>query len=166
MKLKNILIGAMLSLTLSASAASKSVTIPAAGFTNLLVLGQGGGATLTQIIVTSPTTNATMVQFIDTPTNSLTYSNIPYIQLTSYLTNYITLYTNYWGATNAFTNVAMIDVTNTVAAVTNRYPIVFTGNASTNSSSVYPGPYTFNNGVWATNASLGGSATVTIIYNQ
>ena len=153
-------------LSVSAAPATKTTTIAAGGFTNLLTLGNSGNANITQVILTSPTTNATRIRIVDSPTNTLTFTNAAYIQLQTYATNVITTYTNYFGVANSFTNVGLIDVTNTVAATTNNYPIRFTATSPTNTSSIFTGTYSFNNGVWATNESLGGSVTVTVTYEQ
>lgn len=164
--MKNVLIGLILSAGLmSASADSKSVVISSGGYSNLVSIGAGGGAIINQIAVVSTTTNAASVKLYDTP-NYPTYTNAAYIQLSSYATNYVTTYTNYFGVQNSITNAALVDYTNTVSAVTNSYPIPFIGTSPTNTASVYPGPYTFNNGVWATNTSAVGSVIVTIDYTK
>ncbi len=165
--LKNILIAGLLAASvLSASAANKTVLIPATGFTNLLNALPNGGAQISQFIVSSMTTNTARVLVYDTATNTMVYTSPAYIQLTSYATNKITTWTNYYGTTNSFTNVALVQVTNTVTATTNFLPMVFQGTSPTNTATTYDGLYNFRNGVWATNASAVGSIQVTITYEQ
>jgi len=168
--IKNILIALLASLsitTVSAAPLNRTVTILPSGFTNLLsTLPVNGGALITQFTITSTTTNASRIRVFDTPTNSMTYSNASYTIPFTYATNYVTIWTNYFGVTNSFTNVAIIDTTTTVAASTNLYPVRFTGISPTNTSTVYDGAYTFINGLWATNESVGGTVTVTITGQQ
>ena len=166
--LKHLFLASLVGIALSVSAApgTKTTTIPAGGFTNLLTLGNSGNANITQVILSSPTTNATRIRIVDAPTNTFTYTNAAYIQVQTYATNVITSYTNYFGVVNSFTNLGIIDVTNTVAASTNNYPVRFVAISPTNTSSIFQGIYSFNNGVWATNESLGGSVTVTVTYEQ
>lgn len=149
-------------LTLGVQGASWTTTIQSGGLSNLLPAN--ASARVTQVIITSMSTNAARVQLWDTPTNTVWYTNPAYVDVQSYLTNYITLYTNYFGATNAFTNYAMVDIARTNSATTNNYPLRFTAQAGTNASAVYDGVnYYFVNGVWGTNAG-GGAATVTVTY--
>lgn len=160
--IRNLLIMAACVVGFSTQAASLTTVIASGGLSNLTATI--GPAKVTQIIVTAPTTNIARVKFYDCPTNTILYTNASYTKIQSYLTNYITLYTNYFGATNAFTNYAMVDITNTVAASTNTYPLRLEAVAATNSASIYSGvDYQFVNGVWATNNAVG-SATVTITY--
>ena len=147
----------------SVFAASVTTTIQSGGLSNL-VLRTGLPVKVTQIVVTSQATNSARVKIYDCPTNSVTYTNAAYTNVLSYLTNYITLYTNYFGVTNAFTNYAMVDVSQQVAATTNTYPVRVEAIAPTNTSAVYDGVnYYFYSGIWATNNSAG-AATVTVTY--
>lgn len=168
--IKNIIVALLASLsitTVSAAPLNRTVTILPNQFTNLLAtLPSNGGAQITQFIVTGTTTNAGRIRVFDSPTNSMTYSNASYTIPFTYATNYITTWTNYYGVTNSFTNIAIIDTTTTVAAATNLYPMRFFGVTGTNQSTVFDGTYTFINGLWATNESVGGSVTVTITGQQ
>lgn len=160
-------IGLVLALATSVFAAplSRTIVLQSGGFSNLLTYFRGS-AIVTDVIVSGSTTNAASVYLVDTRTNSLTYTTAAYSNVVSYATNYIDRYTNFFGVVNSFTNVALIDTTNVVAAATNNFNIPFQGIAPTNSSLLYAGQqYYFANGVWATNLSSG-SATVTITYQQ
>lgn len=166
MKKLTYLISSLLLVGSLSYGATVSKTIPVAGFTNLLTAPLSGSTKITQIIVTATTTNNAYVTLVDTPTNSLVYTNPSYVTWGSYQTNYITTYTNYYGVTNAFTNIAMVDYYITNAASTNPYPVRVTASALTNTSSIFDGVnYYFVNGVWATNTGVG-AATVTITYQQ
>lgn len=151
--------------TSAVQAAQRTVTIGPSGTTNLMSLGQSGAGQISQFVVTSTTTNKALIYVYDSPTNTFTYTNASYSVVTPTVTNLITSYVNYYGATNFFTNAALIAVTNTVAANTNAYPIVFQGAAPTNSSAIYDGVYSFRNGAWVTNGVVG-TVTVTITYEQ
>lgn len=159
-------IGAMVLAASVASAATTSRTIPAGTFTNLLTQSPSGSLKVTQWVVTATATNNAAFSAVDTYTNNLTYTNPSYVVLSSYQTNYITTYTNYYGATNSFTNVAQVDYYVTNSAVTNAYPIRFTATAITNTTSIFDGVnYYFQNGLWVTNTGTG-PLTLTITYQQ
>lgn len=150
----------------AASAATITVTVPPAGFTNLLSV-VGGVAKITQINVTASTATNTTVAILDTPTNALTYVVPAYTNRLIYGTNYTQIYTNYFGVltTNIMTNV-LTSVSQTVAATTNNYPVRVTQSALASTTSSIDGVnYYFINGVWATNTSSG-NASVTITYQQ
>ena len=169
--MKRILSALFLSGLLSIQAATVSFTVTNGGFTNSSLM-LGGPVKVTQIIVASSTTNQiASLQFIDTPTNSLTYTNAAYTNITSGLTNIITLWTNYMGVTNTFTNISLIETTNTVAANTNSYPVRIAVNIGTNSTlKMDQVNYYFAQGFWVTNsaavASNSGPATVTVTFQQ
>ena len=149
----------------SALAASTSVVVQPGTFTNLLSLGSSGYARVTALSVTANSTNVT-VAFIDTPTNVLTYVSPAYTNLVSYATNYIQSWTNYYGATNSWTNMTLVDVANTVAATTNNYPTrVAVGALAGTSTIINPANYKFEDGIWVTNNSTG-IATITATYVQ
>lgn len=154
------------SIVANAQSLTRTITMTAGSVSNLLSVADSGGARITQVILTSPAAASSRINIYDSPTNVFTWTNAAYQTVTPTITNFITSYVNYYGATNTFTNVALIAVTNTVAANTNNYSLVFAGVAATNSSATYDGPYFFRNGAWATNATVGGTATVTITYER
>lgn len=151
-------------LTLSMPAASLTTTIQSGGYSNLLGLLQGRPATVSAIAVTSQATNSARLRIYDSPTNTVWYTNAAYVSEGIYATNYIQTYTNYYGATNSITNVALVHYSVTNAAAGYTYPLRFDGIAATNSTAIYDGVnYYFINGVWGTNASVG-AVTVTVTY--
>lgn len=155
-------IGVAVGFALSAKAATITLNVAATGYTNAL----SGSATITQFILTSISTNAANVSFVDSYTNSLWFTNGAYTTATSYATNYYNCYTNYFGGTNCITNVALVDIITTNAAAGVRFPVRINATAPTNSSVAFQGVnYYFNNGVWLTNSSSS-VATVTITYQQ
>lgn len=164
MKKIKLLIGALvIAASLNGYAASTSMTIATGGMSNLLSAFQSS-ALLTSVIVTAPANNTASVTFVDTITNKLFYTNAAYIGVSSYVSNYYNCWTNFLGRTNCMTNVALVDITNTVASASVSYPLPFIGSAPTNSSFAVSGAsFFFNNGVWVTNTGSG-NATVTITY--
>lgn len=147
-------------------AASTSVTIPSGTMTNLITLNNGS-VKVTQIVLTSITTNAVNCYFIDTYTNWLAYTNAGYTNILTYVTNYVSVWTNYYGRTNTVTNSAsLIDVAYTNAGTTNAFPIRMILSTPTNTSvRVDNVNYYFNDGIWVSN-SASGNAQVTITYQQ
>lgn len=136
-------------------------------FTNLLSVQ--GSAKVTQISVAATTATNTTVALVDCPTNQLTYVVPAYTNVLSYATNIVVSWTNYFGVVNYSTNTyALVRVTNSVASVTNNYPIRSTisslGGTTTTTTGVN---YWFVNGLWVTNTSGSpGPAAVTITYQQ
>ena len=149
--MKKLLISALLGISvLSASAFTTSVTVLPLSFTNAFPINQGS-AYLTQVIITAPT-NIAQVLFVDTYTNSLTYTNASYNVRASYATNYINTWTNFYGTVQSTTNIALIDITNTVPATTNNFPQKFTVASTSGGSATYPAINAyFVSGVWVTN---------------
>lgn len=170
--MKHLILIGLLSLGFAAQAAEQTatVTISSGAVSNLVAALPSGAVQISRITLLSTTTSAGRVLIYDSPTNQFTYTNASYTIPVSYVTNYISTYTNYYGRTNSLTNVALIDTTATVAASTNLYPLRFTGQAGTNSSATFDGAWVFNRGVWATNATVGsgagGAVTVNITYQQ
>ena len=169
MKIKFALIGLLASLALYSQAAQNTMTvsIPGAGVTNLVNALPSGAIQVSQITLLSTATTAGRALIYDCPTNVFMYTNAAYTQPISYVTNYISTWTNYWGVTNSITNVALIDTTINVASNVNWYPLRFVGQAGTNSSATFNGSWVFNRGAWATNATIGGGTVqVQITYQQ
>lgn len=152
---------------MSASAASKTTTLAAGAFTNLVANPPNGSSLVTSWLLTAPAGAHATIRVYDSPTNTTVYTTPAYSAISQYATNVITTWTNYYGVTNSFTNVALVYVTNTVAANTsNSYPVRFFATAPTNSSVMFTDQsYYFNNGVWATNTGPS-TATITVEFNQ
>lgn len=159
--MKNILISLVLGVSIiTASALSVTTVVQPNTMTNLLT-GFNQPFKLTQVIITANTNNASVLM-VDSITNALTYTNAAYTNILSYATNYIATWTNFYGTTNSTTNIALIDITNSVAATTNSYPVRLGIAAVANASAKFDQVnYYFNNGIWATNTSSG-IATITI----
>lgn len=150
---------------LSLHAAQTSFVVLPSVMTNAPTL-LAGPAKVTQFTLTSTSTNIATVKVYDTPTNSTTFTVGPYSNIVSYVTNYITTWTNYYGATNSLTNLALIDITNSTAQVTNAYNVELVATAPTNSTVIYNNlGAVFQYGIWVTNVGAG-SAIITINYNQ
>jgi hypothetical protein len=165
MKKTLLLIGLLAGFTAQVFGASGSFVLPAATYTNFPTL-LSGSAKVTAVTLTTTNNSATVV-FRDAYTNTFNFTNAAYIQTTSYVTNYITTWTNYFGYTNNVTNFALVDVTNTIPATNYAFPIVLTLGAGTNSTVTYnPLVANFNYGIWMTNTTAGGSVTVTLTYSQ
>lgn len=164
--MKKYLISLFAGVGMVASAAfTTTVTVPPNTFTNLLSLSGSGYAIVTSAAITANSTNAS-VSFYDTTTNSLTYVVPAYTNITSYATNWVQTWTNYYGVTNSWTNISLVDVTNSVAASTNNYPVKIAAAALANTTTVLNPLYaTFESGIYVTNTSTG-IATVTIQYRQ
>jgi hypothetical protein len=150
---------------LNASAAfTTSLTVVPGTMTNLLSLNNGSAVISSVTAQASVTTNA-LFSLVDTPTNSLVYVNPAYTNKLRYATNMIYgPLTNYYGVTNMLTNIALITVSNVVAANTNNYNI-FGFSAAANSTVTYDQNLYFNHGAWVTNYG-GGNVIVTITYIQ
>lgn len=114
-----------------------------------------GAFVLTSVIITANNTNST-VAFIDTPTGALTVSQAAYTNSISYATNYITLWTNFYGVVQSTTNIALVDVTNIVSTATYTYPTVLSAGAAAGTSTTLSGRYVFQNGVFVTNTAAAG----------
>lgn len=154
--------------TVSLNAATLTATVPSATSTNIpFLLGTNSQALITGVIVVSTNNNVATVNFVDSYWKTFQITNQAYQVINSYATNYITLYTNYYGATNSFTNLALIEVTNTVATNNILLGPVFTTFAGTNSSTTYQNlALKINQGLWLTNTTAASDARVTITYTQ
>jgi hypothetical protein len=160
-KLLSIVISSILSISAFGQAAT--MVLPTGSLSNFPALT--GSIKVTSIVVTA--TNATTLTFVDTYTNSVTYSSSAYTNYTSYLTNYITTYTNILGVVNNLTNLALSLSSNSVPAATNSFKTPLTiALINTNGSTLnYPSvSFLFQNGLWITNG--GCTATVTINYQK
>ena len=153
--------------TLVSSAVSVSTTLLPGGVFSLVSAGQNVGSfDVAQVGITATTATNALVALIDAPSTNLTFVNAAYTNKVSYGTNYNTTWTNFYGVTqtNYAAIVALIDVTNTVAASTNSYSTRLIAGAAANSTAVFNGVnYYFHSGVLVTNQGSG-TATVVITY--
>lgn len=143
---------------------SVTATIPSGGFSNLV----SGPIVAGSFVLSTTNATATSLSFFDTPYASgpLRYTNAAYIQLSSYATNWIQCWTNFYGRTNCWTNTTVIDVTNTVSATFSNFNNVLTAVAPANGNLVIPNvSFLFNLGVGVTNLSAS-NATVTVNYTK
>lgn len=170
--MKKLIISTLTGVLLASSAlgASLSITIPSNVFTNLTpgTFGLGSGyMKVTGLSLTAAATAATTVTLIDSPTNALTYVVPSYTNTVSYATNMTISWTNYWGNVNTNYGTFLVDNTNNVvAAITNNYPVRYTLSATTNTTtSVSSMDTIFDNGFAVTNNS-GGSAVLTVTFQQ
>lgn len=168
MKNKFITFGVAVLVTLcalKAKAATFSAILSPNQSTNSASFITPGALKVTQIILAANGTNTT-VQLYDAPTNTFSYVVSAYTNYLSYQTNYITLYTNFFGVVNSFTNVAMVDYTNSVGQATNNYVLrVAPATAAGTSTKFDLVNYYFQNGILFTNNSAG-TATISITYQQ
>lgn len=161
-----IIAGLICSLALGVYAANQSISIASGVMTNFPI--NSGSVKITQILISSPGTNySTNIQFIDTYTNWLLYTNAAYSNTLTYATNYTLSWTNYYGVVNSWTNYTLVDLTNNlVPASTNIFPIRITTSIPTNSSLKFDSVnYYFQSGLWITNSGPG-SINATITYQQ
>jgi hypothetical protein len=143
-------------------AASVSIVLPPNGITNVL----SGPLKVLQLGV-SPISNSASVWFVDSPTNTLVYTNAAYTNYVVYETNLPSSWTNtYFGSVTTVTNLAMAIQTNSISASTNSYAVRASLQAAAGTSTFIQGAsYYFGNGVCVTNASTN-STTVIVTYAQ
>jgi hypothetical protein len=166
--MKKLIVGLFV-LGLAYQIQAASFTLTCAAFEMKQGLAVNGACKVTQVIAT-PGTGATNCSFafVDTYTNFLWYTNTPYTNIISFVTNYSVWYTNYFGATNtSMTTNVLVDVTNAVTGYySNLYPVRIQGSVPTNATSLaFNGSYWFMNGVWVTNLTAT-PITLTITYTQ
>ena len=103
---------------------------------------------------------------IDSPNQSVFFTNAPYAGVSQYLSNLTVLSTNFFGHiyTNTISNV-LFSVTNTIPGNTNDYRVVITGPlASSNSVTLtIPGGFYFARGIMITN-SYSSNNTFRVVY--
>ena len=114
-------------------------------------------------------TNATLpltVYAFDVSSTVLTNVVSAYSNMVSYATNLPTSYVNFFGLTNTYTNLVLVDITNSVAAATNTAPVsmvvVANGVTQTRIDNV---SFNFSKGLTITNAGTG-QAVVTLGWQQ
>jgi hypothetical protein len=172
--MKKILIALALSVSVAAKAAILSTNPLAGAAVAYLPTVAGGGAVLSYILMTSSTTNTGILNVYDTTNPGLTNIVPAYTTVTTYATNHVLApYTNYYGVsiTNWFMNTNpityLVQVTNTVARVTNTLLPVLTITCATNAmTEVYLPNTVFQKGVTVQNGNANGAIGVTIGYTQ
>lgn len=169
MNLKKYTLGLVLAGAISTDAATLSFTLTGNTATNALIPANGL-ITITGATVTAPSTTNALIYVYDAPltnfngiANALSYTNAPYTNTVSYLTNMIFNYTNFYGQITLLTNVVQVDNTNNlVDGSTNYYPIRIQAGALAGSSyNIANQNYYFQNGVLLTNPS---ASTVTFTF--
>lgn len=165
--MKKYIISALMGVSFIASATSVSTTIAPGGVFSLVSASANVGSySVRQVGITATTATNALVALVDAPSTNLTYINAAYTNRLSYGTNWNTTWTNFYGVvqTNPTPIIALIDVTNTVAASTNSYATRLIAGAAANSTAVFSGVnYYFDQGVLLTNQGSG-TATVVITY--
>jgi len=148
--MKKYLITLLAIVAVSANAALTTTIVVKAGFATNVI---SGSCKILSVVVANNGLIASnpIVQLYDSPNVGLVYTNAPYTNYTSYLTNWVwdaNIVSNqfqfskgygvigtYGGLTNLlYTNYALIDITNIVAGTTNFYPSVGLYVAPTNGS--------------------------------
>lgn len=148
------------------NAASTSTTVATTTCSNLVTLISGAPGTITSVVFTSPAASVGSAKLYDSSSTAITYTNASYTTVSSYATNYISSWTNYYGVVNNATNLVLMQVTNTVAASTNSVPLLLTMSAGTNTSVTYSGlNMNFQSGLAVTNTGAG-TIQVTVNYTQ
>lgn len=162
-----LLTGLLLSTSIVSNAAVATLTIAPGVMTNVPFLGGVSSAKITQFVLTSSGTNYGQVSVIDTFTNRFFYTNSAYSNILTYVTNYVSTWTNYYGYTNNVTNSAsLVDITNSVAGTTNSFPTNMVVSVGTNATTTVNNPgIVFRDGVWVTNGS-GSTLSLVVTYQQ
>jgi hypothetical protein len=180
--LKSLVVGIGVSVAvLTADAASYSVTVLPGTMTNLFAFGPNQGSVLAkQFTLTTVGATASSAYIIDAPTNALSFTTVAYSNIVSYATNYVLVWTNYYGVLQSnnyvggqlLTNWQLVDITNSVPSATYAYPIRLGVAAAGNTTATY-GPintsvgslngYYFDYGIWVTNTSTG-TNLITVVY--
>lgn len=149
-------VAAMITLSVFAATVTKSVSGSA-------VQHLAGGATVSDIVVTTPANNAATIVFFDAPTTATTYTNQEYTTRSVSSGLVTNTYVNYIGATNTVIYTALTQTTVTNAASTNLWPIMLSVTVPTNTTTTLSGDWKFVSGITSTNS---GAATVSITYTK
>ena len=154
------------SVAIQAAPITAVYTLPASCSTNLpTLLGTNVSFILLSAVVTSPANNAAAITVYDWYTNSTQRVTPAYSNSAYFATNYITMYTNYYGYTNWLTNIALVDYTNVTVAATNPLTADYQWSAPTNTSIQFLGLNNrFQFGAFVTNTSSG-TVTLTLQYS-
>ena len=171
--MKKYIVSLALTLAVMASAVAQNVVVSQTVLPGTMTNLYTGAFKISQIVLTS--TNASSGYLVDASTNSTVYTTAGYTNTISYLTNYSTFYTNYFGvittnsggtslAGSAFTgtNWALVDALNYVAPTTNNLPSVAVATGSSTPVILNNVNVTGFRGWWVTNTSATVPLTVTI----
>jgi hypothetical protein len=159
----------ILSLVLVASTsvfAATTFTTNLATTAGFIIPGSQAGSVLSYVLLSSDSTHTGSALLFDSPGNWTTQTNAAYSYNSVYATNYITTWTNYYGATNSITNLALVTVSNYTAAANVSLTPKLSLSIGTNASAQYTGlNIEFRSGIVVTNTS-GGTIGLTIGYVQ
>src|SRR5678815_3108655 len=162
-------LGLAVGLVLSAQGAATSTTVSNTIMTNFSLLSTPARPIkILNVTITTPAATAGRFTFYDTPTNVTVFTNLGYTNIGTYVTNYIAVWTNYYGATNYWTNRSLVQFSNTVASNNYSYNAEIDVYVPTNSSITLNGVNAlFTFGCWVTNNGTGtGVPTVSVTYQQ
>lgn len=149
--MKKLILIAACALTFVSGALADSQTFSLGGNTQSNLIPQS--IKINSLSVT--TTNTVTLLFYDAPGSTITNNVGAYSNLVVYATNITFSYTNFFGASNGYilTN-GLVTLTNSVAAHTITYPLVFTQSYPSNVTVNLPNLNAlFQNGVLVTNQS-------------
>jgi len=164
MNIRKYIVLALLGSSIAISnATTVALTVNPNSYTNLIT----GSAIVKQVILTSQSTNSAFALLIDSANKTnLSYVTLPYTNILSYATNLPVTWVDFYGATNWVTNIALVDISNSVAQTTNPYPIRLSVAAPANSSATFgPINYYFGSGVMVTNTSTN-TISISLTYQQ
>jgi len=123
-----------------------------------------GDVAVSYITLSSPDTNTAACVVYDSPGNWIAQTNAAYYTITSFATNYITTWTNFYGATNNLTNVVLYTGITTNSATTNAMTPKLSLSTAAGTSSQFSGiNMVFRSGICITNTGAG-TIGVTIGY--
>lgn len=139
--------GLLASLTSNAQLTT-SVVVSSGGFSNVFT----GPGVVSQIVIASAADNVAGVKIYDTGIAYQVWTNSAYSYTTTYATNNIQCYTNFFGVQNCYTNTALLTVSNYNAGGTiTSFPVRINTTTATNSTTTLTGNYNFLNGMYVTN---------------
>ena len=152
--IKNIaaLIAGIMLATLPVKAATINMTIPSAvNITNII---SSNSTAVAAITIANPGSTILTVKFFDTPYTNLTYTNAAFTNSYSYVTNYLTTYTNFSGVVSTNTNSAIFTTTRGFTNTGRAYPSLSFSIGASNTFVYYPSTagYVFGSGVAVTNS--------------
>lgn len=180
-KIKKFTVGVSVGimLTLNSHAGTAAVTVLAGTMTNLYSFTPNQGSMLIKQMILAPASGTApqTLSFVDTTTNLLVYTTLAYSNKVSYATNYVNVWTNFYGLAQSntwyqaaggvvTTTYQLVDITNSVPQATNNYNIRFSVAIPTNSPPLIYNAINqyYDQGVWVTNSAANGSASITIVW--
>jgi hypothetical protein len=165
--MKKFIILSLLSLAVAVNASTYSTNILTANNT-FIPTPAGNYGIVNYVLLSSTSTNAGSVVFYDSNTTNSFRVTAAYTGITTYATNLVVGWTNYYGVTNLTTvsNLTLVDVANTTAAATNSLPATLSLSTAANTTTAFQGMNAvFTRGILVTNTSAG-TVTVTVGYSQ